>query len=308
MAEMTFDVAEAIVEKALTIINRQRVDPALYLSPKVFGDLMFEALLISFPRHKLTRDADLEVTFHNGDDKSIVGKAILDRLFNTFEGHDPARIWDRLIHILLEVQSMVAVFDDPKNLLDPSTDKLVPLLKLRRQVDEWNKDGAHLPGMPVGKSRVFLQWPVAGEVVMTVAIDNPKTYAFITGAQLLTLDLSMDGARKKALDNLRSMLRKTAPKTNYRKGIVEITGVGGLASSLILLEDFWQQEALKARDALVIFAQDYDRLLVARRGDHYTCRSLALAYGTGQMKLIFNGAIFVFDQSGMRQARPADFI
>lgn len=102
--------------------------------------------------------------------------------------------------------------------------------------------------------------------------------------------------------------RGTAPKTNYRKGIVEITGVGGLASSLILLEDFWQREALKARDALVIFAQDYDRLLVARRGDHYTCRSLALAYGTGQMKLIFNGAIFVFDQSGMRQARPADFI
>jgi hypothetical protein len=308
MAEMTFDVAEAIIEKALTVIGRSKIDPKIHLSQKVFGDVMFEALRITFPRHTLTRVDDLSIDFETSDTKGVKGKATLDRLFNTFEGSDPNRIWRRLVSILLEIQKMVSAFENADALFDPPADKLVPLLKLRSQVNNWNEESNRLPGMPVGRGQGFLQWPVTGQVVMTVAIDSPDNYAFVTGAHLKTLGISEEEAKSKALDNLRAMLAKAKPRTNYRREIVEINDVGGLASSLILLDDFWQQEALKAKDGLAIFVQDWDNLLVCRLGDRDTCRTLAIAAGIRQIKLIFNGAVFIYDHNGMRQATPAELM
>ncbi|WP_327210571.1 hypothetical protein [Rhizobium leguminosarum] len=308
MAEMTFDVAEAIVEKALTVIGRSRSDPKIHLSQKVFGDLMFEALRTTFPKHSLTRVDDLSIDFENGDVKGVKGKATLDRLFNTFEGSNPERIWHRLVSILLEIHKMVSAFENSDALFNPAPDKLVPLLKLRSQVNDWNRESTRLPGMPVGRGQGFLHWPVTGQVVMTVAIDTPDNYTFVTGGHLKTLGIGEDEAKNRAIDNLRAMLAKAKPRTNYRREIVEINGIGGLASSLILLDDFWQQEALKAKDGLAIFAQDWDNLLVCRLGDRDTCRTLAIAAGIRQIKLIFDGAVFIYDHKGMRQATPTELM
>lgn len=306
--KISYDVAEAIVEKALLKIGRLPNDPELHLSRKVFGDLMFESLLICYPNYKLSREDEFTITFEKDDDSKLSGRATLDRLFNTFEGSDPARIWHRLVHILIEIQRMVKAFDNPEAITNVSGDALVPLLKLREQVAHWNESLQALPGMPVGKSNGFVSWPVAGEVVMTVAIDTADNYAFVAGPQLKEIGLTADEARDRSLENLRKMLAANRPKTNYREDVVEMSGVGGLASSLILLDDFWQEEALKAKDALAIFAQDYDNLLVVKRSDRRIAAMVALACATRQVKLIFSGAVFIYNQDGMRQATPSDFL
>lgn len=305
--KLDWDVTEAVLEKALMKIGRLPNDPELYRSRKVFGDLMFEALLICYPKYTLRREGDFTIKFKKSEDTTIEGQATLDRLFNTFEGSDPARIWHRLVQILAELQKMISVFDNPELIANPSKEKLVPLLKLRAQVDHWNNE-MKLPGMPVGKSNGFLNWPAFNDVVMVVAVDTPDNYIFVSGPQLKEIGMTADEAREAALENFRAVLAKKRPKTNYRDEVIEIHGVGGLAASLILLEDYWQEEALKAKDALVIFAQDYDNLLVVKRSDRRSAAMLALAVTTRQMKLIFSGAIFIYDQNGMRQAGPADFM
>lgn len=313
MAVMTFEVAEAVAEKSLSILGREKDDVKLYLSRKPFGDVMFEALKIAFPDMSFKRVDDLEIDVGTADGQHHEGdvlhaKITLDRLFKTFEGSDPVRLWNRLVGILLEIQHSVRTFENPDVLKDAGPELLVPLLKLRSQVNAWNQEVSTLPGMPASRDKGFLNWPVAGQVVITLAMDLPEKYAFVTGEHLKTLGLSADDARDRAMENFKTIAANNPVKTNYRKEIVEISGVGGLASSLILWDDFWQREALRAKDALVIFVREWDELLVVRLSDRQTCGTMALAVQLGQLKLIFNGAIFVYDDKGMRQASPIDLL
>jgi hypothetical protein len=172
--KISWDVAEAVLEKALTKIGRLPNDPELHLSRTVFGNLMFEALLICYPKYTLRREGDFTIKFKKSDDTTIEGQATLDRLFNTFEGSDPGIIWRRLIQIVIELQRMITVFDNPEVLANPSKESLVPLLKLRGQVDHWNNE-MKLPGMPVGKSNGFLNWPAFSDVVMVSRSTLPTT-------------------------------------------------------------------------------------------------------------------------------------
>lgn len=309
MKDTEYAVAEAVIEKALAEVGRKRGDLKLHLSQKVFGDVITAALRIMHPTRKFRREDDLVVVLESTDNSKISdGRLTLDRLINTFENGGEEKIWNRLVSILLELNGTVNAFADPSSMFELSRDKLVPLLKLRSQVNQWNSESSKLPGMPAGKGNGFLYWPVSGDVVMTVAVDTPDNYAFVTGEHLRLHDLSEDSARETAIANLRKMLDQAKPRTNYRKELVEISNVGGLASSLILLDDFWQKEAIKAKDGLLIIARDWDNLIVARIGDRDTCRMLGLACVTRRIGTIFTGAVFVYDANGMRQASPSDLI
>lgn len=310
MLETEYAVAEAVIEKALASLGQKRGDLIKrQLTPKVFGDVITTSLRTMHPDRRFHREADLVVVLESADKaKFSDNRLTLDRLINTFENGDEEEIWHRLVSILLELSATVEAFADPASMFELSRDRLVPLLKLRSQVDQWNSESPKLPGMPAGKVNGFLHWPVTGDVVMTVALDTKDNYAFMTGEHLRFHDVSEDAARETALANLRKMLEKAKPRTNYRKEIVEISGVGGLASSLILLDDFWQKEAIKAKDGLLIIAREWDSLVVARIGDRDTCRMLGLACVTRRIATIFTGAVFVYDAKGMRQATPSDLI
>lgn len=90
MAEMTHEVAEAVIQKAMVRLGAKASGPEPRMGEKFFGDLMFEAVRISFPLHEFVRDGVLEISFKKTvGDRTGAGRLTLDRLFGTLNGFDP---------------------------------------------------------------------------------------------------------------------------------------------------------------------------------------------------------------------------
>lgn len=57
---MTHEVAEAVIQKAMVKLGAKAPGLEPQMGEKFFGDLMFEAVRISFPLHEFVRDGILD--------------------------------------------------------------------------------------------------------------------------------------------------------------------------------------------------------------------------------------------------------
>ncbi len=187
----------------------------------------------------------------------------------------------------------------------PSKDKIVPLLKTRQEVDGMNRQFNGL--IPADQIHPLVEKHFVGHIYAVPAFDRPENYQFIGEDVLSDLQLNSEEIHQISVDNLRKMTRKIKVRTDYRKPISVVDRMNGLASSLLLLEEFWQNEALKAKGELVIHVEDIDRLHIVRKDDGPALVSLLSQVMIAKIDSMFHPPqLFVFGASGMRAFGPSD--
>lgn len=116
--------------------------------------------------------------------------------------------------------------------------------------------------------------PLPGGLIAIVALDRPEQYVFSTGAELRKdLDMSSPAIWARAMDNLGRRLSMEPPA--YREGhVMGLKTDIGLASSLLVLDDYWEQEVFTSRGDWVVAPLERDELVLAPLTDTMAVRAL----------------------------------
>nr|WP_250808462.1 hypothetical protein [Neorhizobium tomejilense] len=319
--DLTEDGKKKMLAQALFLMDRTDLDVAILRELAGFRSLMMSLMRVMYPGFELTPvEGDSDFLFRDPKLKGPItsrGVAQCARIHTqinlaTEESARSAVVRVVIPHIASYVSDMYSQIDaikidgDKVRNTSLSLDIVVPLLKTLPMIDGLNESFIR-QGVPDDPIYKIPHWPFVGPIRFVAAFNRPENFQFVERASMVDLGATEDTLREKALENLRSMARKIKFRTDYRKAVNEIDRLGGMASSLLLLPEFWEKEAIKARDELVVHASDYDTLLVVRKGDRQAVHSMVAAVVAGQVPSIFPPpALFVFGTNGMRMFGRAD--
>jgi hypothetical protein len=242
-----------------------------------------------------------------------------ERLFSMFTSDRMANIDHLIDHVIPTVVSTlngalgidIVEKDGRLDVALPSTSTIVPLLKPRATIDATNahqrKTMVEL-GAPADQVFPLVEWHFLDRVYVIPTFDSPDGFMFIDEGMLPHLSKTVPEITEIALENLRRISKKIKVRTDYTKQpVVAIDRINGMASSLLLLSDFWEKEALKAKDELVIHVTETDELLVVRRSDKRGLTLLISGIMSGRIKTMFTPPLlFVYGVNGMRILKPQD--
>ena len=315
------DARRKILTQALFLVGKDKFDQSLCETETAFRSLMIALFAVIYPDLKAwTVDDDHRIHF---TDPSIGGKVTANgyinpsRMYARVRPLDPD--WNKQF-VLSEIipfilngveeygRQIASIIFERGGVTNPnlSVAKIVPLLKSDAMIRGMDESFVK-QGLPDEERYKLLHWHVIGRVRFVPAFDTPDNFQFMHRFNADELGITPEEARDHALTNFRSMAMRIKMRTDYTKPIVAIDRIGGIASSLILLPEFWEKEAMKARDELVIHAADYDTLLVARKGDKQGLSQLVGMAFTGSVESIFSPpVIFVFDKNGLRLLERSD--
>lgn len=317
------DDRSKILTQALFLMGKDKFEPSVCETETAFRDLMIALFKVIYPDMKAwTVDDDHRIHF---TDPKIDGKVTANgyinptRMFTQVRPFDPD--WNKqfvLVEIIPfirngveEFRRQVAAIDFERGVQtnpNQSVSKIVPLLKTDSMIRGMDESFVK-QGLPDEERYKLLHWPVIDRVRFVPAFDTPDNFQFMHRFNADELGITPEEARQHALANFRTMAMRIKMRNDYTKPIVAIDRIGGIASSLILLPEFWEKEAVKARDELVIHAADYDTLLVARKGDKQGLSQLVNMTFSGAVETIFHPpVIFVFDKNGLRLLERKDLV
>jgi hypothetical protein len=106
--------------------------------------------------------------------------------------------------------------------------------------------------------------PIAAGLFAIVAVDTPANYQF-TPVKELREELGMDDDAiwDRALVNLRDRLKGAKPPRQRPGHLTGVTTDIGLASSLLVLDEYWTHPTLAALGDLVVAPLERDELIIA---------------------------------------------
>ncbi len=316
------DDRSQILTQALFLMGKEKFEPSAWETETAFRSLMIALFTVIYPEMKAwTIDDDRRIHF---TDPKIDGKVTANGSINPTRMFTLVRPFDLdwnkqfvLVEIIPFIRNGVEEFrrqiaaidlDRGVHTNNQSVSKIVPLLKTDAMIQGMDESFVK-QGLPDEERYKLLHWPVAGRVRFVPAFDTPDNFQFMHRFNADELGITPDEAREHALANFRTMAMRIKMRTDYTKPIVAIDSICGIASSLILLPEFWEKEAIKARDELVIHAADYDTLLVARKGDKQGLSQLVNMTFSGAVETIFHPpVIFVFDKNGLRLLERKDLV
>jgi uncharacterized protein YtpQ (UPF0354 family) len=312
---------DKILTQALFLMGKETFHPSACETETALRSLMIAILSVIHPKLKTwTAEDDHRIHFM---DPSINGKVRVNgsmnpiRMFVQVRPFDPD--WNKqfiLSEIIPFIEKGVEEFRRQIASIDMDTGvvtnpnqsiaKIVPLLKSDAMIKGMDQSFIK-QGLPDEDSFKLLHWPVVGRVRFVAAFDTPDNFQFMHRFDADELGITPDEARDHALSNFRATAMRIKMRTDYTKPVVSIDRIGGIASSLLLLPEFWEKEAIKARDELVIHATDYDTLLVARKSDKQALARLVGTALSGVVESIFSPPlIFVYDKDGLRLLERKD--
>lgn len=315
------DENDKILTQALFLMGKDGFDSSVCADQESFRSLMMALFAVIYPDLKAwTVDGDHRIHF---SDPTIKGKVSANgymnpaRLFEQVHPLDPERnkrfasthVIQFIRNGVEELRRQVAAIDPESGASNNqyrSVSKIVPLLKSDAMISGMEQS-SFKGGVPAEDRYRLLNWPVIDRVRFVPAFDTPENFHFMHRYDADELGITPEEARDHALANFRTMAMRIKMRTDYTKPLVVIDRIGGIASSLLLLPEFWEKEAIKARDELVIHVADYDTLLVARKGDRKGMENLIGMAITGAVQSVFSPpVIFVFDKNGLRLLERSD--
>ncbi|MCV9964622.1 hypothetical protein OIU34_22280 [Pararhizobium sp. BT-229] len=314
------DDRNKILTQALFLMGKDDFDLSVCQDQESFRSLMMALFRVIYPDLKAWTVAD-DHRIHFTD-PTIKGKVTANgfmnpaRLFEQVRPFDPdwnkqfvsSEVIQFIRNGVEELRRQVAAVDPESgtsNSPHRSVSKIVPLLKSDAMISGMEQSSSFKGGVP-DRYRL-LSWPLVGRVRVVPAFDTPENFHFMHRYDADELGITPDEARDHALANFRTMAMRIKMRNDYTKPLVVIDRIGGIASSLLLLPEFWEKEAIKARDELVIHVAEYDTLLVARKGDRQGMESLIGMAISGAVQSVFSPpVIFVFDKNGLRLLERSD--
>lgn len=315
------DDNDKILIQALFLMEKDGFDSSVCENQERFRSLMMALFSVIYPALKAwTVDGDHRIHF---TDPTIKGKVSANGYIN------PARLFEQVQLLDLdsnkrfvrteviqfirngveELRRQVAAIDPDSGMSNNphhTVSKIVPLLKSDAMISGMEQS-SFKGGVPAEDRYRLLNWPVIDRVRFIPAFDTPDNFHFMHRYDADELGITPEEARDHALANFRTMAMRIKMRTDYTNSLVVIDRIGGIASSLLLLPEFWEKEAIKARDELVIHVADYDTLLVARKGDRQGVQQLIGMAISGAVASVFSPPIiFVFDRNGLRLLERSD--
>lgn len=151
----------------------------------------------------------------------------------------------------------------------------------------------------------ILSWPISENLNALVAVDGPRSVAYVQRQDLAKLGMSEDEAREKVLASIRRKMKDDPPRYATANGVLVVEGCDSLVSSLLVLDEFVQSLRHRLGDDAV-FVPGEGVVLAASRSDGqalFLMTSLVLA---GEIKSLCPGTYFLVDEAGTSTLAPAD--
>lgn len=279
-------------------------------NPRMFGDVVLYGLQSLFPETRFTREGDLEFTAYGsgeGEDQ-LRARLRLGRRFTMLDRFSVEKCLTVTTLTIAEFEEQLSdAFDDDRRPVEGTLDDVVALLKHRRLVEKNNAEMARRPSLG---PRTMASWEVGGDVWATAAFDLPSQFQFLTTKELGDLGASIDDVREAAVANIArkmdevGLLGLEEPLVPEDGGVAALGKIGGLASSILLVDDFWRRQVELCGEPLCILARETDEILVWRSSDLENAVAVMGALAMGAEKSVLPSTIFFHDGEELRILAP----
>lgn len=305
MPNITRKQAEAAIELALKESGHGQFSTKIARDPAMFTDIVFHAIKSLFPQMTFKRDEDLHFSSVAEDDETRTANVRLARHFrmlNPFSMEECFETTARAIadyEVIIGQLSTEVVSDEGRTL-----DRVVPLVKLRSQVENNNQEMAT---REASFGHRMASWQVTPDVVATAAFDLPTHYQFLTTKELEDMGVGIVEAKEAALANIRSAMEAVGlldlddPIVPEEGGIVCLGQIGGLASSIVLVDEFWRAQVEVCGEPLCILLRETDEILIWRASDIENGMQVMAALVVGAERTILPGILLSHDGENLRE-------
>lgn len=150
----------------------------------------------------------------------------------------------------------------------------------------------------------LVSWRLMDRITALATIDRGTAFSHVTAAQLDDLKLNRDEARMIAMRNLKNLYAKEKLRFDYNERMFEVGGMNGLASSLMLLDEFLERQRKKLGDDLVIHVPNRETLLFFRKSDRQLTLNVMSAIISGDIPCLLDEFLFEYD-GRLREFSPS---
>lgn len=274
------------------------------VNPKMFGDIVFFALKHRYPQWSFVRVDDLRFKVSADADHGMTLK--LHRFFSMLSPHNAESCLRATARVIADYDLQIAsLADRPSH--DMTMDQVVPLLKSREAVERSNAEMSRDSKAPNNR---FATWEVVEGVMASAAFDTPDKFVFLTSREMEKLGVGIDEVREAAVANVRRLMADMElldfddPLVPEEGGVAVLGKIGGFASSILMVDEFWEKQIELCGEPLNILPRATDEILVWRSSDMESTAGIFLALLSGDEKAMLPGKVFVYGGDGLHVFEP----
>lgn len=298
MAKLDNAKAKKILRDALAVTGASDITAAHASDYAALGSLFVEVLRIMFPGTQITMQENgaaivLELEGADAPALSLGLTSTMERLNPLNLAMSRKVIEEKIENTPAVVEDVFIRYVEGGERVSPTDRDLVVPLVMSREKFEINEDQSG------GKSETgdspLVAWRLFDGVVAMASLDRGSTFHHVFASTLPDLGLNQNEVRILAMRNLKRLYAKENYTFDYSERLFEVRGMNGLASSLLLLDDFWTKQRRKLGDDLVIHLVNRESLAFFRRSDKEVLYTVVMALISGQVSNLVEGVLFEFD-------------
>ncbi|MBY3432922.1 hypothetical protein HFN89_01860 [Rhizobium laguerreae] len=219
-------------------------------------------------------------------------------LTSTMERLDPDDLARTRETILQKIESTSTVFKDgfravkgENSVSTADRDIALPIIMSRKKF-EINE--THSGGRSESGESSLVGWRLFDGVVAMVTFDRGSVFHHLLAKDLPLLGLNRDEARILAMRNLKKLYARQKYRFDYNERVHEVGGMNGLASSLLLIDEFWAKQRSRLGGDLVIHLVNRESLVFFAKSDRDLLARVILLLVSGQASNLVD-CLFEFD-------------
>jgi hypothetical protein len=279
--------ADKLLTQALFKAGRDKLDREVVQNAGMLRDTVASSLGIQFPGIEFSADPynDMLIDIPN------VGRMAVERLYHSL---NPLDLVSCRRQIATFIGQLIGSLDNLGTIASRSGD---PLL-LVRSADVL--DG-YQTRLGTEADHQLIRWPISDGVCAVAGLDHGSSYSFLTQDYLTNNGTTEQEVRSGALERLRERFVRKPPEIDKSDArTVFITDFGGIASSLLLIDDIWKSLTAGIADRVLIHVMDPDRIVATAINDPMSVLPLLDLIRSGEFPSMFPGSLFTFDDNGLR--------
>lgn len=297
MAKIDKAMAKEILNEALAASGSKAITAEHASDYASLGALFVEIFRIMFPGRDVTlKEGGRAVIVETKDDPRVISLG----LTSTMERLDTVDLDQSRKVIEEKITGTATVFDDVflpiannEQVVTPKDRELVVPLVMSREVFEANE--FHVGGRSSDGDSPLVGWRLLDGVVSLASFDRSSAFQHVLTKDLPDLGLNRDEARIMAMRNLKRLYSLQRYDFDYRERLFEVGGMNGLASSLVLLDDFLSKQRKKLGDDLIIHLVRRETLVFFRKTDKQLLLNVVMALVSGHVGNLVEGTLFEYD-------------
>jgi hypothetical protein len=296
MAKIDNARAKEILEAALVATGASAVNSEHASDYTALGALFVEILRIMFPESEVTmKEGGAAVIVQpNGEHPVSFGlTSIMKRLDPDDLAFSRRLIEEKIANTSAVFEDIFQPFSTGNERVSPvDRDLVVPLVMSRSMFESTER---HSGRTSPSDESPLVGWRLLDGVVAMATFDRGSAFQHVPATSLPDLGLNRDEVRILSMRNLKKLAAAQTFKFDYRERLFEVGGMNGLASSLLLLDDFLSKQRKKVGDDLIIHLVRRELLVFFRKKDRELLINVMLAIASGHIGNLVEGALFEYD-------------